>query len=94
MLPVRSARSKGQRRTGAARGSEPLRPPVRVVATRSEFNSIDLILKAYAERGQIVVDWVTPGEEKRYCADEFAPALAAEADLLVVSMVFFDTATC
>jgi len=64
---------------------------IRVVATRSEFDSIDLILKAYAERGRIVVDWVTPREEGRYGFDDFAPALAAGADLLVVSMVFFDT---
>lgn len=64
---------------------------IRVVATRSEFDSIDLILKAYAERRRIVVDWVTPREEGRYGFDDFAPALAAGADLLVVSMVFFDT---
>ncbi|MGA8172788.1 MAG: aminotransferase class V-fold PLP-dependent enzyme [Methylocystis sp.] len=64
---------------------------IRVVATRSEFDSIDLILKAYAERGRIVVDWVTPSEGSRYRFEDFAPALAAGADLLVVSMVFFDT---
>jgi kynureninase len=64
---------------------------IRVVTTRSEFDSIDLILKAYAERGRIAVDWVTPREGGRYCFDDFAPALAAGADLLVVSMVFFDT---
>ena len=64
---------------------------IRVVTTRSEFNSIDLILKAYAERGRIAVDWVTPREGGRYCFDDFAPALAAEARFLVASMVFFDT---
>ena len=34
--------------------------PIRVIATRSEFNSIDLILKAYAARGRIAMDWVSP----------------------------------
>jgi kynureninase len=65
--------------------------PLRVMATRSEFNSIDLILKAYAARGRIVIDWIKPRADRRYQADDFATALRAGADLLVVSLVFFDT---
>ncbi len=65
--------------------------PLRVIATRSEFNSIDHILKAYAARGRIKVNWVKPGADRRYGADDFSAALHAGADLMVVSMVLFDT---
>ena len=64
---------------------------LRVIATRNEFSSIDLILKAYAARGRIRIDWVKPHADRRYQADDFARALRAGADLLVISMVFFDT---
>jgi kynureninase len=65
--------------------------PIRVIATRSEFNSIDLILKAYAGRGRISIEWVRPRADRRYKANDFADAFNAGADLLVVSLVFFDT---
>lgn len=65
--------------------------PLRVIATRSEFDSIDLILKAYAARGRVKINWVTSREDRQYRADNFATAMRAGADLLVVSMVFFDT---
>lgn len=65
--------------------------PLRVVATRSEFNSIDFILKAYAARGRICIDWVRPRAGRHYQLDDFAGALQNRAQLLVVSMVFFDT---
>ncbi|MGH6934636.1 MAG: aminotransferase class V-fold PLP-dependent enzyme, partial [Methylocella sp.] len=65
--------------------------PLRVIASRNEFNSIDLILKAYAARGRIKINWVESHADRRYRADDLATALRAGADLLVVSMVFFDT---
>jgi kynureninase len=65
--------------------------PLRVIASRNEFNSIDLILKAYAARGRIKIIWVESRADRRYRADDLATALRAGADLLVVSMVFFDT---
>ncbi|HET6374648.1 MAG TPA: aminotransferase class V-fold PLP-dependent enzyme, partial [Methylocella sp.] len=65
--------------------------PLRIVATRSEFSSIDFILKAYAHCGRISVNWVRPRQGPFYRADDFADALHAGADLLVVSLVFFDT---
>lgn len=65
--------------------------PLRVIATRNEFDSVDLILKAYAARGRIKINWVKSRADRRYRADDFATALRAGADLLVVSMVFFDT---
>jgi kynureninase len=65
--------------------------PLRVIATRSEFSSIDFILKAYAARGRIRIDWVRPRAGRYYQLDDFAAALRNGAKLLVVSMVFFDT---
>lgn len=65
--------------------------PLRVIATRNEFNSIDIILKAYAARGRIKINWVKSRADLRYRADDFATALRAGADLLLVSMVLFDT---
>ncbi len=65
--------------------------PLRVIAPRNEFNSVDLILKAYAARGRIKISWVESHADRRYRADDLATALRAGADLLVVSMVFFDT---
>ena len=65
--------------------------PLRVIATRSEFSSIDFILKAYAARDRIRVDWVKPREDRRYHIDDFAATLRGGGDLLVASMVFFDT---
>jgi Selenocysteine lyase len=65
--------------------------PLRVIATQNEFHSIDIILKAYAARGRIKINWVEPHADRRYRADDFAAALRAGADLLLVSMVFFDT---
>lgn len=69
--------------------------PIRVVATRGEFDSVDFILKTYAKRGQADVAWVEPT-----CADGPAPlfdsaAIVSEirsgADVVVVSQVFFGT---
>ncbi len=65
--------------------------PFRVTASGSEFNSIDVILKAYEERGRIEVDWVSPDERRLYRADDFVAALEKGSDLLVLSLVFFDT---
>jgi kynureninase len=64
---------------------------VRIVSTRNEFDSVDVILKAYAAHGRIQIEWVSPRFGRRYCAEDFEPALRAGADLVVVSMVFFDT---
>jgi kynureninase len=65
--------------------------PLRVVTTRSEFHSIDMILKAYAARGRITLTWVEPRADRWYWAEDFARPLRTGADLVVLSMVFFDT---
>lgn len=65
--------------------------PLNVVSTRSEFASLAVILEAYAARGRVRMDWVVPGPGRRYLVDDFAAALEARPDLLVVSLVFYDT---
>jgi len=65
--------------------------PIHVISTRDEFNSIDHILKAYAARGRITIEWVTPRDGPCYSVRDFEPALRKGANLLVASMIFFTT---
>ena len=58
----------------------------RVVATRGEFDSLDVILREYARRGRIALTLVEP--------DEVVAALNAPVDLVVVSHVMFNTGRC
>ncbi len=62
----------------------------RVVATRGEFDSIDLILRQYARRGRIALNFVEARDSGLF---ESADLLAAarEADLVVISQVAFHT---
>ncbi len=55
----------------------------RVVATRGEFDSLDVILREYARRGRIALTLVEPAE--------LVDAVAAPVDLVVVSHVIFNT---
>jgi len=54
-----------------------------VLATRGEFDSLDLILREYARRGRIALTLVDP--------DDVLGALDAPVDLVVVSHVMFNT---
>ena len=63
----------------------------RVVATRGEFDSIDVILRHYALRGRIVLALVEPREDGRFVADDLLAATRERADLVVVSQVVFNT---
>lgn len=58
----------------------------RVVATRAEFDSLDVILREYARRGRIALTLVEP--------DDLADALDRPVDLVVVSQVMFNTGRC
>jgi kynureninase len=58
----------------------------RVVATRGEFDSLDVILREYARRGRIALSLVEP--------DELADAVCEPHDLVVVSHVMFNTGRC
>ena len=55
----------------------------RVIATRGEFDSLDVILREYARRGRIALRLVEP--------EELASAVDAPVDLVVVSHVIFNT---
>jgi kynureninase len=58
----------------------------RVVATRGEFDSLDVILREYKRRGRIALTLVEPGD--------LATACDAPVDLVVVSQVMFNTGRC
>jgi kynureninase len=72
--------------------------PVRVIATRGEFDSIDFILKTYMHMGRARVSWIEPGETHRniplFRARDVITTInqhAGQLDLLVVSHVFYAT---
>ncbi|HET9046541.1 MAG TPA: aminotransferase class V-fold PLP-dependent enzyme [Casimicrobiaceae bacterium] len=63
----------------------------RVVATRGEFDSLDVILREYARRGRIRLSLVEPREDERFDTRDIVDAIGAGADLVVVSEVMFNT---
>jgi kynureninase len=64
---------------------------IHVATTRDEFNSVDFILKAYAERQRIRLQRIAPGHARRYVLADFSEALRGDVELLIVSLVFFNT---
>ena len=82
-------------KTGAGQGLRAVlngydRPP-RVVATRGEFDSVDVILKQYAQRKRIDLVLVEAREGGMFDSADLLAALPG-ADLVVVSQVMFNTA--
>ena len=69
--------------------------PIRVVTSRSEFDSVDFVLKAYAERGLVSVDWIEPSSQEqgvpKFDAGDFLGAIQPGVDLVIVSLVIFNT---
>ncbi|HEX3681577.1 MAG TPA: aminotransferase class V-fold PLP-dependent enzyme [Bryobacteraceae bacterium] len=63
----------------------------RVVTTRGEFDSVDLILKQYAAQHRIQVRWIDPDENGRFHVEPLIEAAKAGADLAIVSQVMFMT---
>jgi len=63
----------------------------RVVATRGEFDSIDVILRQYARRGRIALSLVEPREHGLFAAEDILSAVRKGADLVVVSQIVFNT---
>jgi kynureninase len=63
----------------------------RVVATRGEFDSLDVILREYARRGRIELVVVDPGRDGRFETADIFAAIGARVDLVVVSEVVFNT---
>ena len=66
------------------------RPP-RVLATRGEFDSIDVILREYARRGRISLAFVESRADGSFAADDLLAAVAPGVDLVVASQVVFNT---
>jgi kynureninase len=69
--------------------------PIRVVATRGEFDSVDFILKMYAAKSRAHVTWVEPtdreGPVPLYEAEAILAYVGEDTDLVVLSEVFFTT---
>jgi kynureninase len=65
--------------------------PPRVVATRGEFDSLDVILREYARRGRIVLTMVEPDDDGHFDTAQILRAIGNSADLVVVSQVVFTT---
>lgn len=63
----------------------------RVISTRGEFDSIDVILKHYAAQGRIHLQWVEPDAQGSFHTAQLIQAVSRGADLVVVSQVMFMT---
>jgi kynureninase len=63
----------------------------RVVATRGEFDSLDVILREYARRQRIVLTLVDARDEACFDTDDVLAAIVPGTDLVVVSQVMFQT---
>lgn len=63
----------------------------RVVTTRGEFDSVDLILKQYAALGRAQIRWVEPDARGEFTAAALIREMERGADLVVVSQVMFMT---
>jgi kynureninase len=63
----------------------------RVITTRGEFDSIDVILKQYAALDRIELRWVEPDTEGDFSVGPLIDAVNDGADLVVVSQVMFMT---
>lgn len=63
----------------------------RVVTTRGEFDSIDVILKQYAALGRIEVQWIEADASGNFSVEPLIEAVGRGADLVVVSQIMFMT---
>lgn len=63
----------------------------KIVTTRGEFDSIDVVLKQYAALGRIEIRWVEADTRGEFSVGPLIDALKAGADLVVVSQVMFMT---
>lgn len=63
----------------------------RVVSTRGEFDSVDVILKQYAALGRIELRWIEADADGFFRVEPLIAALEDGAELIVVSQVMFMT---
>lgn len=64
---------------------------IRVLSTQGEFDSIDVILRHYRERGRIELRLIEPDARGWFAPAAILAALDAPTDLLVLSQVMFMT---
>ena len=64
---------------------------LRVVATRGEFDSLDVILREYAHRGRIVLKLVEPRADGLFAAEDVRTEIARGVDLVIISQAMFQT---
>lgn len=60
-----------------------------IVTTTAEFNSIDHILKVYAQRHRLTMQWVQPDDQGVYHEEDILFAVREPGTLVVLSMVLF-----
>ena len=63
----------------------------RVISTRGEFDSVDVVLKQYAALGRIEMRWIEANAQGEFTVTPLIEAVRAGADLVVVSQVMFMT---
>ena len=63
----------------------------RVVGTRGEFDSLDVILREYDHRERIDLTLVEPRADGRFEADDIVAAIGKRCDLAVISEVMFNS---
>ncbi len=71
-----------------ALGSLPTTRP-RILATTGEFDSIEIILKAWRDRGRAEVTFVPPGADGLFHAHDLIAELTPDIDAVVVSQVIY-----
>ena len=63
----------------------------RILSTRGEFDSVDVILKQYARCGRIEMLWAEANAQGEFSVDGLIEKLERGVDLVVVSYVMFTT---
>ncbi len=68
--------------------------PIRVLCSKDEFNSIDYIVKVFAQKKRIQLEFIRPSCKSSnhyltYHDNDLLNALKLKPDLVVISMVFF-----
>lgn len=64
---------------------------INVMTTTAEFSSIDHILKVYAKRNRITLQFIKPDDQGIYHEEDLLTAVTYPNSLVVVSMVLFTT---
>lgn len=70
--------------------------PLKLVATRGEFDALDFVLKMYEDKGRAAIDWIEPRADAHaglplIDAHDVVQAIRPGVDLVVVSEVYYST---